>query len=53
MAFTTITLETRDRIGTLTLNRPEKLNAMNPVLIVEFGEALTARSSRIRISRYW
>lgn len=41
MAFTTITLETRDRIGTLTLNRPEKLNAMNPVLIVEFGEALS------------
>ena len=41
MAFNTITLETRNRIGTLMLNRPEKLNAMNPALIVEFAEALT------------
>src|SRR6202012_4412707 len=40
MAFNTITLETHNRIGTLTLNRPEKLNAMNPALIVEFAEAL-------------
>jgi enoyl-CoA hydratase len=41
MAFTNITLEKRDLIGTLTLNRPEKLNAMTPTLIAEFGEALT------------
>ena len=41
MAFTNITLETRDLIGTLTLNRPEKLNAMTPTLIAEMGEALT------------
>jgi enoyl-CoA hydratase/carnithine racemase len=40
MAFTTIALEKEDRIGTLTLNRPEKLNAMTPALISEFGEAL-------------
>jgi enoyl-CoA hydratase/carnithine racemase len=51
MAFNTITLETRNRIGTLTLNRPEKLNAMNPALIVELGEALTQieRDDEIKI----
>lgn len=42
MTFTNITLEKRDLIGTLTLNRPEKLNAMTPGLIAEMGEALTA-----------
>jgi len=41
MAFTNISLEKQDLIGTLTLNRPEKLNAMTPALIGEFGEALT------------
>ena len=41
MAFTTITLEKHDRVGTLTLNRPEKLNAMTPALIAEFADALT------------
>src|ERR1700752_4417990 len=41
MAFTTITIEKHDLIGTLTLNSPEKLNAMTPGLIAEFAEALT------------
>ncbi len=41
MPFSNIIVEKRDRIGTLTLNRPEKLNAMTPSLITEFGEALT------------
>ncbi len=40
MAFTNIKLDKKDRIGTLTLNRPEKLNAMTPTLIAEMGEAL-------------
>jgi enoyl-CoA hydratase len=40
MAFTNIILDKKDRIGTLTLNRPEKLNAMTPTLIAEMGEAL-------------
>lgn len=41
MPFTMITLEKQDLIGTLTLNRPEKLNAMTPGLIAEFAAALT------------
>src|SRR5438477_13050186 len=41
MAFANIILEKSNLIGTLTLNRPEKLNAMTPALIAEFGEALT------------
>src|SRR5215469_17318908 len=40
MAFTNLILEKNERIGTLTLNRPEKLNAMTPQLIAEFSEAL-------------
>jgi len=40
MTFTVITLEKLNSIGTLTLNRPEKLNAMTPALIAEFGEAI-------------
>ena len=40
MAFSTIILEKHDRIGTLVLNRPEKLNAMTPALIAEFADAL-------------
>jgi len=41
MAFTNLLLDKHALIGTLTLNRPEKLNAMTPALIAEMGEALT------------
>jgi enoyl-CoA hydratase len=41
MAFSNITLEKHELIGTLTLNRPEKLNAMTPALIGEMGEAIS------------
>ena len=40
MPFTNLLVEKAELIGTLTLNRPEKLNAMTPQLIAEFGEAL-------------
>ncbi len=40
MALTVVTLEKQHRIGTLTLNRPEKLNALSSSLIAEFAEAL-------------
>ncbi|MGG6382519.1 enoyl-CoA hydratase [Paenarthrobacter sp. NEAU-H11] len=34
-AYTTIIVETRGRVGWITLNRPEALNALNPTLIRE------------------
>jgi enoyl-CoA hydratase/carnithine racemase len=40
MAFTNLILEKNELIGTLTLNRPEKLNAMTPQLIAEFSDAI-------------
>ncbi|HKF28082.1 MAG TPA: enoyl-CoA hydratase-related protein [Candidatus Binataceae bacterium] len=41
MTFTNLLLDKHELIGTLTLNRPEKLNAMTPALIAEMGEALS------------
>ena len=41
MAFTNLLLDKNELIGTLTLNRPEKLNAMTQALIAEMSEALT------------
>ena len=41
MAYEHVTLEKNDLIGTLTLNRPEKLNAMHPPLLSEFEKATT------------
>lgn len=38
--MTTVILEKKDRIGTLTLNRPEKLNALSQSLISEFSATL-------------
>jgi enoyl-CoA hydratase len=51
MAFNNLILETAELIGTLTINRPEKLNAMTPALIAEFGDALTQieRDSAIKV----
>lgn len=40
MAFQTILYEKRDAIAYLTLNRPERLNALNATLLAEFREAL-------------
>jgi feruloyl-CoA hydratase/lyase len=42
-----ITVETADRVTTVTLNRPSKLNAMNPQLNDEMLDALT----RLSVSR--
>src|SRR5689334_7885565 len=36
----TILLEKKDQIGTLTLNRPEKLNALSSGLLSEFSETI-------------
>jgi len=40
MSPTTLTIQTDGKIATLTLNRPEKLNAISPVMIAELLQAL-------------
>jgi enoyl-CoA hydratase len=40
MSFATITLERADRIGVVTLNRPERLNAIDRRMLDELGAAL-------------
>jgi enoyl-CoA hydratase len=40
MAFQTILVERRSRVGLITLNRPEALNALNAALIAELNTAL-------------
>ncbi len=42
MPYTTILAETRGRVGLITLNRPNVLNALNDTLMNELSEALSA-----------
>jgi enoyl-CoA hydratase len=42
MSFNTILVETRDRVGLITLNRPKALNALCAELVVELEQALNA-----------
>lgn len=42
MPYTTILTETRGRVGLVTLNRPEAMNALNPVILSELMDALEA-----------
>jgi len=42
MTYTHILTETRGRVGLLTLNRPQALNALNHALLTELMEALSA-----------
>ena len=41
MAFKTILTQSADKIFTITLNRPEKLNALSPTVLSEMKEALS------------
>jgi enoyl-CoA hydratase len=41
MAYETILIERRERVGLVTLNRPKALNALNARLIAETDQALT------------
>jgi len=40
MAYQFLTFDVADRIATITLNRPDKLNALNDATIAELGEAI-------------
>ncbi|AKJ69947.1 enoyl-CoA hydratase [Pandoraea thiooxydans] len=42
MAYENILVETRGRVGLVTLNRPKALNALNDALMDELGAALSA-----------
>jgi enoyl-CoA hydratase len=42
MAYDTLTYAVADRIATITINRPDKLNALNDRVIVELGEVIDA-----------
>jgi enoyl-CoA hydratase len=41
MAYQNIIVETRGKVGLVTLNRPQALNALNEALIAELNEALS------------
>lgn len=45
MSFENILVETRARVGLITLNRPRMLNALNDALMDELGDALIAFDS--------
>jgi len=49
--YETITLEQKDGVATLTLNRPDKLNALNELLLIEVrGAVLTlAQEHKVRV----
>jgi methylglutaconyl-CoA hydratase len=51
MSYRTIEVQTRDRVATVWLNRPEVRNALNETVIAELDESLTAlgANSDIRV----
>lgn len=42
MTFELILVETADRVATITINRPDKLNALNATVFAELSAAMTA-----------
>ena len=46
MSFENLTLAVSDRVATLTVNRPDKLNALNDATIAELGKAIEAVQRR-------
>ncbi len=45
MAYSTLLLEHRDGVAWITINRPEKLNALNDTVITELGDVATKLTS--------
>ncbi|MDQ6612489.1 MAG: enoyl-CoA hydratase/isomerase family protein, partial [Gemmatimonadota bacterium] len=46
MSYEYLTFEVADRIATITVNRPDKLNALNDATIGELGVAIDEARSR-------
>jgi enoyl-CoA hydratase len=46
MPYTNLSFDVRDRIATITINRPEKLNALNDATIAELSQAIDEVNSR-------
>ena len=46
MAYALLTFDVADRIATITVNRPDKLNALNDSLMAELGTAITKAIGR-------
>jgi enoyl-CoA hydratase len=42
MSYENIAVETRERVGLIRLNRPQRMNALNAALMIELNEALLA-----------
>ena len=49
MAYQNIIVETRGKVGLVTLNRPQALNALNEALIAELNDALTGFESNLEV----
>ena len=49
MAYQTIIVEVEDHVGTIRLNRPDALNALNHQLLDELGDALTEMDASNRV----
>ncbi len=49
MTYETIIVEKRGRVGLITLNRPEALNALNETMMLELGRALDAFEAEANI----
>ena len=45
MSYSTLLFEVRDAIATITINRPDKLNALNGTVIAELGDAAARLTS--------
>lgn len=49
MSYETILLEIKDRVGLITLNRPQALNALNAQIVSELNQALDSLEANPQI----